>query len=174
MRPLTCTRLQNTQNLEVKPPLKLQRWLKNASFCENSCLHGKCLAYGKVWHKFYRKNYFKKCCLHNRKTLHKIKQTETESLADEYKFFLNTINLQKTLKIWLTFLKSKINPPIGIILCLLVVLQYLIKDTHAQCNVILLESLENLSPKLDLQRVNVKLSVYNGSKILVVGKCSLL
>ena len=35
------------------------------------------------------------------------------------------------------------------------------------------ESLENISPKPDLQPVNVQLSAYNGSKIPVVGKCSL-
>ena len=35
------------------------------------------------------------------------------------------------------------------------------------------ESLENISPKPDLQPVNVKVSAYNGSKILVVGKSSL-
>ena len=46
-------------------------------------------------------------------------------------------------------------------------------DTGAQCNVIPVESLENISPKPDLQPVNVKLSAYNGSKIPVVGKCSL-
>ena len=46
-------------------------------------------------------------------------------------------------------------------------------DTGAQCNVILVESLENISPKPDLQPVNVKLSAYSGSKIPVVGKCSL-
>ena len=44
-------------------------------------------------------------------------------------------------------------------------------DTGAQWNVIPVKSLENISPKPDLQRV--KLSTYNGSKILVVGKCSL-
>ena len=43
----------------------------------------------------------------------------------------------------------------------------------AQCNVIPVEYLENISPKLDLQPVNVKLSAYNGLKIPVVGKCSL-
>ena len=46
-------------------------------------------------------------------------------------------------------------------------------DTGAQCNVIPVEYLENISPKLDLQPVNVKLSAYNGLKIPVVGKCSL-
>ena len=46
-------------------------------------------------------------------------------------------------------------------------------DTGAQCNVIPVESLENISPKPDLQPVNVKLSGYNGCKIPVVGKCSL-
>ena len=37
-------------------------------------------------------------------------------------------------------------------------------DTNAQCNVIFVESLENISPKPDLQSVNVKLSACNGSK----------
>ena len=46
-------------------------------------------------------------------------------------------------------------------------------DTGAQCNVIFVESLENVSPKPDLQPVNVKLFTYNGSKIPLVGKCSL-
>ena len=45
-------------------------------------------------------------------------------------------------------------------------------DTGAQCNVIPTESLENISPKPDIQPVNVKLSAYNGCKIPVVGKCS--
>ena len=46
-------------------------------------------------------------------------------------------------------------------------------DIGAQCNAIPVESLENISPKPDLQPVNVKLSAYNGSKIPVVGKWSL-
>ena len=37
-------------------------------------------------------------------------------------------------------------------------------DTNAQCNVIFVESLENISPKPDLQPVNVKLPACNGSK----------
>ena len=40
-------------------------------------------------------------------------------------------------------------------------------------NVIPVESLGNMSSKADLQPVNVKLSVYNALKILLVGKCSL-
>ena len=46
-------------------------------------------------------------------------------------------------------------------------------DTGAQCNVSPVDSLENISPKPDLQPVNVKLSAYNGSKIPVVDKYSL-
>ena len=46
-------------------------------------------------------------------------------------------------------------------------------DTGAQCNVIPVEYLENLSPKPNLQPVNIKLSTYNGSKIAVVDKRSL-
>ena len=46
-------------------------------------------------------------------------------------------------------------------------------DIGAQCNAILVESLENISPKPYIQPVNVKLSAYNGSKIPVVGKWSL-
>ena len=37
---------------------------------------------------------------------------------------------------------------------------------------IFVESLQNISPKPDLQPVNVKLSTYNGFKIPVVGKYS--
>ena len=46
-------------------------------------------------------------------------------------------------------------------------------DTGAHCNFIPVESLQNISPKPDLQPVNVKLSPYNGSRIPVVGKFSL-
>ena len=46
-------------------------------------------------------------------------------------------------------------------------------DTGFQFNVIPVESLENISPKSDLQPLNIKPSAYNGSKIPVVGKCSL-
>ena len=93
-------------------------------FCKNADHHGKCPAYGKVCHNCNRKNHFMKCCPRNRKILHKIKEAETESLsADDYKFLLGMINLQKTPEnIWLTFLKSKMNPPIGILLCLLMIL----------------------------------------------------
>ena len=46
-------------------------------------------------------------------------------------------------------------------------------DNGAHCNVILVESVENISPRPDLQPVNVKLSSHNGSKLPVVRKCSL-
>ena len=46
-------------------------------------------------------------------------------------------------------------------------------DTGAQYNVIPVEGLENISPKSYLQPVNIKLSRFNGSKTLLVGKCSL-
>ena len=46
-------------------------------------------------------------------------------------------------------------------------------DTGAQCNITPVEILDNISPKPDLQPVNVKPSAYNGSKIPLVGKCSL-
>ena len=66
------------------------------------------------------------------------------------------------------------NTPIGQLRYLLMVLQYPIKkDTGAQCNAIPTESLENISSKPYLQPVNVNLPAYNGSKIPVVGKCSL-
>ena len=62
----------------------------------NSHHCGKCPAYGKVCHNCNRKNHSKKCCPRNRKTLHEIEQSETESpYADEYEFFLDTINLKK-------------------------------------------------------------------------------
>ena len=110
-------------------PPQVTEIIKNCKVCENSHHRGKCLAYGKVCHNYNRKSHFKKSCPRNRKTLHEIEQTETESRsADEYEFFLDTMNLSKiTLKIWLTFLKSKMNPPIGILLYLLMVLQCPIK-----------------------------------------------
>ena len=46
-------------------------------------------------------------------------------------------------------------------------------DTGTQCNVISVESLENISCKPDLQPVNIKFSAYNGSNIPVFGNCSL-
>ena len=111
----------------------------------------------------------------NRKTLHKIEQAETESpSADEHEFFLDTINLQKNTENLVNISQIKSEPsdwninlssngtPIS----------YKI-DTGAQCNVIPVESLENISPKPDLQPLNVKWFAYNGSKILVVVKCSL-
>ena len=75
------------------------------------------------------------------------------------------------MKIWLKFLKSKINPPLALSSNGAPV-SYKI-DTGAQCNATPTESPESISPKPDLQPVNVKLSAYNGSKIPLVGKCSL-
>ena len=70
--------------------------IKKCKFCENSHHRGKCPAYGKVCHNCYRKNNFQGCCPRNRKTLHKIEQTETQSpSADEYEFFVDTVNPQK-------------------------------------------------------------------------------
>ena len=70
--------------------------IKKCKFCENSHHRGKCPVYEKVCHDCNRKNHFKKCCPRNRKTPHEIEHTETESpSADEYEFFLDTINLQK-------------------------------------------------------------------------------
>ena len=46
-------------------------------------------------------------------------------------------------------------------------------DTGAQCNVMFVECLGNISLKPDLQPVIVKLPTYNGSNIPVVSKCSL-
>ena len=76
--------------------------------------------------KFNRKNLVKKCCPRNRKTLHDTEQTEIESpSADKYDFFLDTTNLKKKpVKIWLTFLKSEMNFPDGILLYFLMVFQY--------------------------------------------------
>ena len=64
------------------------------------------------------------------------------------------------------------NPLIGILYSNCTPISYKI-DTDPQCNAIPVGSLEHLSPKPDLQPVNVKFSAYNGSKIPVVGKCSL-
>ena len=89
MRPSICTRFQNTQNLRSQTSAQATEIIKKCKFFENSHLHDKCPAYGKVCHNCNGKNHFKKCCPHNRKTLHKIEQTETESpSADDCKFFL--------------------------------------------------------------------------------------
>ena len=49
-----------------------------------------------ICHNRNRKDHLKKYRPRNGKTLYEIKQTETESpSAEEYKFFLDTINLQK-------------------------------------------------------------------------------
>ena len=102
--------------------------IKKCKLCENSPQRGKCSTYGKVCHNCNRKNHFKKCCPRNRKTIHDIEQTETEYLLlTNMNFFLVRQIFRKTLKFWLTFLKSKMNPAIGIILYLLMVLQYPIK-----------------------------------------------
>ena len=138
MRPSICNQT-STQAKEI---------IKKCKFCENSHHRGKCPVYGKVYHNCNRKNHFKKCCPRNIKTF----ETELPS-ADEYEFFLDTINLHRNPENLVNI--SKI-------------------DTGAQCNVIPTESLENISPKPDLQPVNVKLSAYNGSKIPVVGKCLLI
>ena len=70
----------------------------------------------------------KKCYPRNRKTLHGIEQTETESLsADEYEFFSCCDNSSK--KPWIFgyhFLDQKSAPSIGILLYPLL-LQYPIK-----------------------------------------------
>ena len=96
MRPSICTRFQNTQNLRSQTYAQATEIIKKCKFFENSHHHDKCPAYGKVCHNCNGKNHFKKCCPHNRKTLHKIEQTETESpSADDCKFFLDMVNLQK-------------------------------------------------------------------------------
>ena len=135
--------------------------IKKWKFCENSNHRGKYPAYEKICHNCNRKNHFKKCCSSNKETLHEIEQTETESpSADENQFFLDTINLPKNPKNlvnisqiknepydWNITLSSNATP----ISCKI--------DTGAQCNVIPVERLENISPKPDLQTVNVELSV---------------
>ena len=59
--------------------------IRKCKFCKNSHHPGTCPTYGKVCHNCNWRNYFKKCCPHNRETLHKIEQTMTVSpFADEY------------------------------------------------------------------------------------------
>ena len=47
-------------------------------------------------------------------------------------------------------------------------------DIDAQCNAIHVKTLENVFAKPDLRPINVKLSAYNGSKIPVISKASLI
>ena len=157
MRPSICARFQNTQNLEIKPPLKLQRQLKNASFPKILTTVVNVPSMEKFSITVIGKTIL-------RSAVHVIEKLSTKMnklklnhlLLTNTNFSLIRSIFKKPRKIWLTFLKSKMNLPIG-----------------AQCNVIPVEYLENISPKLDLQPVNVKLSAYNGLKIPVVGKCSL-
>ena len=157
MRPSICARFQNTQNLEIKPPLKLQRQLKNASFPKILTTVVNVPSMEKFSITVIGKTIL-------RSAVHVIEKLSTKMnklnlnhlLLTNTNFSLIRSIFKKPRKIWLTFLISKMNLPIG-----------------AQCNVIPVEYLENTSPKLDLQPVNVKLSAYNGLKIPVVGKCSL-
>ena len=157
MRPSICARFQNTQNLEIKPPLKLQRQLKNASFPKILTTVVNVPSMEKFSITVIGKTIL-------RSAVHVIEKLSTKMnklklnhlLLTNTNFSLIRSIFKKPRKIWLTFLISKMNLPIG-----------------AQCNVIPVEYLENISPKLDLQPVNVKLSAYNGLKIPVVGKCSL-
>ena len=157
MRPSICARFQNTQNLEIKPPLKLQRQLKNASFPKILTTVVNVPSMEKFSITVIGKTIL-------RSAVHVIEKLSTKMnklklnhlLLTNTNFSLIRSIFKKPRKIWLTFLISKMNLPIG-----------------AQCNVIAVEYLENISPKLDLQPVNVKLSAYNGLKIPVVGKCSL-
>ena len=107
--------------------------------------------------------------------LHETEQTKTESpSADEYKFFLDTVNLHKNPENLVNISQIK-NEPYSLNITLFsngTPTSYKI-DFGTQCNVIPVDSLENISPKRDLQPENVKLSAYNSSKMPVVGKCSL-
>ena len=105
--------------------------------------------------------------------LHEIEQTETESpSAEEYEFFLETINLKKNPENLVYISQIKTEPSDWNITLYFngTPISYKI-DTGAKCSVIPVGSLEDISPKLDLQPVNVKLSAYNSSKIPVFGKC---
>ena len=131
--------------------------IRKCKFCKNSHQPGTCPNYGKVCHNCDWKNYFKKCCPFNRETLHKIEQTVTESpFADEYEFFLGTINLQKNSENLVNIPQIK-NEPSNWNITLSsngTPISYKI-DTGAQCNIIPIKGLENISPKPDLQPVNV-------------------
>ena len=117
---------------------------------ENSHHRGTCSASGKICHNCNRKNHFKKCCPRNKKTLHEIEQTETESpSAGEYEFFFDAINLHKNPENLVNISQIK-NEPSDWNITLSsngTPISYKV-DTGAQCNVIPVESLEeNISPK---------------------------
>ena len=54
--------------------------IKKCRFCENSHDRGNCPAYGKFAINSNRKNYFKKCCPRNRKTLHELNKPKLNDL----------------------------------------------------------------------------------------------
>ena len=141
--------------------------IKKCKFCENSHHRGKCPAYGKVCHNCNKKYHFKRCCPCNWKILHEIKQTETKSRIRIFPWYDKSSKIPENLIIKnepsdCNITLSSNGTPIS----------YEI-DTRAQCNVIPVKNLESISPKPDLQPVNVKFSAYNGSNIPVFGKCSL-
>ena len=112
---------------------------------------------------------------HNRKILHKIKQTETESHSvDQSEFFLDTINLPRNPEnlVSISQIKNELSDWNITLLSNYTPIYYKI-DIVAQWNVIPVKSLENISPKPDLWLVNMKLPSCNSSRIPVAGKCSL-
>ena len=107
--------------------------------------------------KCNRKNHFKKCCPRNRKALHEIEKTETESVsAEKYELFLDKTNLQKNPEnlVNISQVKNEL-PEWNITLSSNGIPVSYKMDTGAQCNVIPGESLGNIYPKPDLQPVNI-------------------
>ena len=83
-------------------------------------------------------------------------------------FFFETVDIQNSAHI--NQIKNE-NPTWSITLSSNEIPVWCKIETKAQCNIILLTTLEKCYPELDLCPKNIKLSTYN-SKIPVLGKCS--
>ena len=153
------------------PNEKSKEAIQKCKFCNGSYPRGKCPAYEKSCLNYNRKNHFKVCCPWNRKKVHEIGQIESDcEESSDLEFFVETISIQDPLNIneikndssvWSITLTSNGLP-----------ISYKI-DTGAQCKVVPLNIYQKLNPQPDLHPVNLKLSAYNNSEILVIGKCSL-
>ena len=138
--------------------------------CNSSHPQGRCPAYGKVSY-ICKKNTISNFavvlikCIWNWKR--RIRWTPDQN---DYGFFIGAVNIHNSARInqiknenfdWSITLPSN-----GISV------SYKI-DTGDQCNAIPLTILKKFDPEPDLYLVNIKLSAYNNSKILVLGKYSI-
>ena len=149
---------------------RTQEFIKKCKFCSSSHPQGKRPADGKVCHVGNKKNHFKVCYPCVGKKVHEIEKDDSDEPSDQgdYDFFFETVDIQNSAHI--NQIKNE-NPTWSITLPSNEIPVWCKIETKAQCNIILLTTLEKCYPELDLCPKNIKLSTYN-SKIPVLGKCS--